>query len=78
MLFSANVSLAAAHGSVQPTDGTPLSQVLVRCRRPQITIRERSTMETMKLRAIQLPGNAGELLDSFIRVEVTCRASRIR
>jgi len=26
-------------------------------------------METMKLRAIQLPGNAGELLDSFIRVE---------
>jgi hypothetical protein len=24
-------------------------------------------METMKLRAIQLPGNAGELLDSFIR-----------
>jgi len=26
-------------------------------------------METMKLRTIQLPGNAGELLDSFIRVE---------
>jgi hypothetical protein len=26
-------------------------------------------METMKLRAIQLPGNAGELLDSFIRAE---------
>ncbi len=26
-------------------------------------------METMKLRAIQLPGNAGELLDSFIRTE---------
>jgi len=26
-------------------------------------------MQTMKLRAIQLPGNAGELLDSFIRVE---------
>ena len=26
-------------------------------------------METMKLRAIQQPGNAGELLDSFIRVE---------
>jgi hypothetical protein len=25
-------------------------------------------METMKLRAIQQPGNAGELLDSFIRV----------
>jgi hypothetical protein len=26
------------------------------------------TMETMKLRAIQQPGHAGELLDSFIRV----------
>jgi hypothetical protein len=26
-------------------------------------------MQTMKLRAIQLPGNAGELLDSFIRAE---------
>ena len=26
-------------------------------------------MQTMKLRAIQLPGNAGELLDSFIRSE---------
>src|SRR4051812_27136317 len=28
-------SLAAARGLVQPTDGTPLSQVLVCCRRPQ-------------------------------------------
>ncbi len=26
-------------------------------------------MQTMKLRAVQLPGNAGEPLDSFIRVE---------
>jgi hypothetical protein len=26
-------------------------------------------METMKLRAIQQPGHAGELLDSFIQVE---------
>jgi hypothetical protein len=26
-------------------------------------------METMKLRTIQQPGNAGELLDSFIRLE---------
>jgi hypothetical protein len=31
--------------------------------------RDRSTMETMKLRAIQQPGHAGELLDSFIKVE---------
>jgi hypothetical protein len=30
--------------------------------------RDGSTMETMKLRAIQLPGHAGELLDSFIRI----------
>jgi hypothetical protein len=27
------------------------------------------TMETMKLRTIQLPGNAGAPLDGFIRVE---------
>jgi len=26
-------------------------------------------METMRLRAIQQPGHAGELLDSFIRVQ---------
>jgi len=44
-----NVSLAAAHGSVQPTDGTPLSQVLVCCRWPQTKIKGLLTMETMKL-----------------------------
>ena len=32
-------------------------------------------METMKLRAIQLPGNAGELLDSVIRVETHLRCT---
>jgi hypothetical protein len=32
------------------------------------TNKGRSTMETMKLRAMQRPGSAGELLDSFIRV----------
>jgi hypothetical protein len=31
--------------------------------------RDPKAMETMKLRAIQQPGNAGELLDSFIQVE---------
>ena len=50
VLFSANVSLAAAHGSVQPTDGTPLSQVLVCCRRPQQD-KGRSTMDTLKVHA---------------------------
>ena len=30
-------------------------------------------METMKLRAIQHPGNAGELLGSFIRAEGNLR-----
>ncbi len=32
-------------------------------------------MQTMKLRAIQRPGNAGELLDSFIRVEAHLRCT---
>ena len=35
-------------------------------------------METMKLRAIQQPGHAGELLDSFIRAKDAWPATRIR